>query len=64
MKNLCKIIFFYLVLSLYAEAQPVTWQRTYNYNGQRSAGRDVVQTFDGGYNSAAVGVPKKFVEAL
>lgn len=49
MKNFCKIIFIFFVLSLNAEAQPVTWQRTYNYNGQRAAGRDVVQTFDGGY---------------
>ncbi|HMQ70828.1 MAG TPA: hypothetical protein PKC58_17765, partial [Ignavibacteria bacterium] len=27
----------------------MTWQNVYNYNGQKSGGRDVIQTYDGGY---------------
>ena len=49
MKNLCKIIFFYLVLSLYAEAQTVTWQKYYNYESGHDEAFDAIHTFDGGY---------------
>ena len=49
MKNLWKIIYFYLIISINAEAQPVIWTRYYDYNNWSNYGRQVIQTFDGGY---------------
>ncbi len=49
MKNFCKIIFIFFVLSLYAEAQTVTWQKWYDYNNYDSEASDAIQTIDGGY---------------
>ena len=49
MKNLCKIIFLCLILSINAEAQTVTWQKWYDYDNLEDNGQDVIQTFDGGY---------------
>jgi len=49
MKKLCKIIFLCLIFSVNAEAQPVTWQKWYDYNNDDNEGEDVIQTFDGGY---------------
>lgn len=48
MKNLCIIIFLFLVLTLNAEAQPVTWQRVLEYT-DNSALYKAHQTSDGGY---------------
>lgn len=49
MKNLYKIIFLCLVYFINAEAQPVTWQKWYDYNNDYNEGEDGIQTFDGGY---------------
>lgn len=49
MKNFCKIIFIFFVLSLNAEAQTVTWQKYYNYESGHDEAFDAIHTFDGGY---------------
>ena len=52
MKKVVKMIFVVIVfLSDYSLvfSQAVMWQRVYDYNGKQTAGRDVIQTFDGGY---------------
>lgn len=49
MKNLCKIIFLFLIFSLKSEAQTVTWQKYYNYESGHDYAYDAIQTFDGGY---------------
>jgi len=49
MKNLFKIIFLSLVLTINAGAQPVTWQKWYDYNNLEDNGEDAIQTIDGGY---------------
>lgn len=48
MKNLCKIIFLFLILTLNAEAQQVTWQRVLDYT-DNSVLYKAHQTSDGGY---------------
>lgn len=49
MKNLCKIIFLCLLLTFNAEAQPIIWQKWYDYNNFDNDGNDVLNTYDGGY---------------
>jgi len=49
MKNFCKIIFLSILFSINAEAQPVTWQKWYDYNDLEDEGQDIIQTFEGGY---------------
>ncbi len=49
MKTLCKIIFLFLIIAVNAEAKSIMWMRYYDPSVSRDFGRDVIQTFDGGY---------------
>lgn len=48
-KLLKTIVVFWILIPVVLKAQPVTWQKWYDYNNDDNEGEDVIQTFDGGY---------------
>lgn len=64
MKKLCKIIFFFLIFTIYAEGQPVTWQKLYSDEPSFSEGYSSVQLYDEGYIVIGSKVPNNGLDII